>query len=110
MNPSAAMIGKTAVQGSAAKWYLLATREVALTLAGIFSVCFLKYYEMYKEAFDAGIWTSADPGPWLGRAVVFKLEVNMHIDRLDGGPCASFPIGYFSGGEVYLPDLNAKLA
>jgi hypothetical protein len=88
----------------------MATEAMAVRLAAIFSVCFPQYYQKYRAAFDAGVWYESDPGPWLGRAIVYKLQVHMHQDGLDAGPCASFPVGYFTGGEAYLPELGAKLA
>ena len=67
------------------------------------------YYQRYREAFEAGQWIESDPGPWLGRAIVYKLQVALHKDKQDVGPTASFPVGYFTGGEMLLPQLNAKL-
>jgi hypothetical protein len=110
MVPSADMTGKSSTQSQAVEWYFQASAQVASTLAGIFSVCFPFFYEKYRNAFEAGVWLTSDPGPWLGRAVVFKLQVYMHRDGLDAGPCASFPMGFFTGGEAFLPDLEAKLA
>jgi hypothetical protein len=110
MTPSADMTGKSCTQSQATDWYFCASAHVARILAGIFSVCFPKFYQLYRKAFDAGVWLTSDPGPWLGRAVVFKLQVYPHRDGLDGGPCASVPVGYFTGGEALLLDLDAKLA
>ncbi|KAG1719118.1 hypothetical protein EDB19DRAFT_1837036 [Suillus lakei] len=66
-------------------------------------------FKIYQKAFDAGVWEVADPGPWLGRAIVWKLNVLPHRDGLDGGPTAIFCLGHFSGGEAYLTDLKLKL-
>jgi hypothetical protein len=110
MTPSADMTGKSCTQSQATDWYFCASALVAQKLAGMFSVCFPKFYRLYQKAFEAGVWLTSDPGPWLGRAVVFKLQVYPHRDGLDAGPCASFPIGYFTGGEALLLDLDAKLA
>ncbi|KAK7012364.1 hypothetical protein R3P38DRAFT_2550174 [Favolaschia claudopus] len=52
----------------------------------------------------------ADPGPWIGRAIVYKLEVLEHVDGLDDGPTASFCVGDFAGGELYLSDIDVKLS
>jgi hypothetical protein len=65
-------------------------------------------YKKYQAAFDAGVWETADPGPWIGRAIVYKLQVLVHRDGKDDGPTASFPVGDFEGGEMYVPDLCAK--
>jgi hypothetical protein len=110
MAPSVDMTGKSSAQAQAVQWYYQASAGVAQTLAGMFSVCFPKFYLTYQRAFEAGVWLTSDPGPWLGRAVVFKLQVYLHRDGLDAGPCACFPMGFFTGGEAYFPDIQAKLA
>jgi len=83
---------------------------VAKRLAVMFEVLMPECYHKYKAAFDAGVWIKGDPGPWLGRAIVYKLQVCLHKDSHDGGPTASFPLGYFSGGEMLVPQLKAKLS
>ncbi|GLB36943.1 hypothetical protein LshimejAT787_0312300 [Lyophyllum shimeji] len=91
------------------EWYFQATQSMARRLAAMFKVAFPDYYQKYRRAFNAGVWTRSDPGPWLGRAIVWKLDVYMHRDGLDGGPTATFPMGAYQGGEFYLPDLRLKL-
>ncbi|KAJ8508340.1 hypothetical protein ONZ45_g9369 [Pleurotus djamor] len=78
--------------------------------SGSGTVAFPEYYAAYQAAFDAGVWMRADPGPWIGRAIVYKLQVLPHVDGKDNGPTACFPTGSFSGGEAYFPDLGIKLA
>ncbi|KAG1787192.1 uncharacterized protein HD556DRAFT_1213036, partial [Suillus plorans] len=89
--------------------YFKDTEELALCLATMFRTAFPEFYLKYERAFKAGKWTVVDPGPFLGRAVVWKLNVLPHQDGLDEGPAVIFPMGYFSGGECYLPDLKIKL-
>lgn len=96
--------------GMAVKWYFLATAELATALAAMFKSSFPEYHEKYAAAFKAGVWEESDPGPWLGRAIVYKLQVQAHVDGLDDGPTACFPLGRFTGGEIYFPDLGLKLA
>lgn len=91
------------------KHYLALTRMQALRLATYFKGAFPIIYAKYQQAFDAGVWHEVDPGPWIGRAIVYKLQVFVHVDGLDDGPTAAFPTGYFSGGEAYFPDLKLKL-
>lgn len=67
-------------------------------------------YEEYQTAFDAGRWFEEDPGPFIGRAIVYKLQIDTHRDTNDGGPTACFPVGSFSGGELIVPQLEAKFA
>jgi hypothetical protein len=73
----------------------------------MFSEFFPEEYEKYKEAFDAGVWIEQDPGPWLGRVIVYKLQVALHADKHDDGPTASFPAGYFEGGNMQVPQMRS---
>ncbi|KAG2031210.1 hypothetical protein BDR03DRAFT_986545 [Suillus americanus] len=75
------------------------TEQLALLLGAMFHEAFPDFYAKYVQAFKAGKWMVVDPGPFLGRA----------IDGLDEGPAVIFPMGHFSGGECYIPDLRLKL-
>ncbi|KAF8218961.1 hypothetical protein L208DRAFT_1345078 [Tricholoma matsutake] len=92
----------------AVNWYFQVTREIADLLSAYFKKAFPEYHKKYLEAFAAGCWSQVDPGPWLGRALVFKLQVLPHVDALDDGPTACFPVGFFSGGDMHLSDLGLK--
>lgn len=70
---------------------------------------FPEWYDIYQEAFEAGVWFADDPGPFLGRAIVYKLQGRLHRDRHDVGPSVSFPVGQYTGGEMVFPQLNVKL-
>lgn len=83
---------------------------MAIILAAYFAALYPKYYRKYKAAFDAGVWIKQDPGPFIGRVIVWKLQVSLHQDRSDAGPTAAFPNGMYEGGEFYAPELDAKLA
>ena len=50
-----------------------------------------------------------DPGPFLRRAIIFKLQGKLHKDGRDAGPSVSFGVGDYEGGEIYFPQLGAKL-
>lgn len=89
--------------------YFIATKPVALYLRECFAVAFPSYYKRYCMAFEAGRWIMEDPGPWLGRAIVWKLPVNSHVDGLDDGPTAIFNCGSYTGGALNLPDIHVKL-
>jgi hypothetical protein len=93
----------------AVKYYFMATWEVAEILKAYFKIAFPEEYLRYQDAFEAGIWEKEDTGPWLGRVIVYKLQVGPHQDRYDGGPTAIFNVGQYSGGDLYLPDLGLKL-
>ena len=92
-----------------AQRYFRTSRPVAIYLSACFEVAFPEYYVLYQAAFQAGVWETSDPGPWLGRAIVWKLPVKTHLDGLDDGPTAIFNVGKYTGGELYLPDLEVKL-
>ena len=80
-------------------------RTVALAFRAVFPV----WYDTYQKSFDASVWFADDPGPFLGRAVVYKLQGRLHKDKHDVGPSVSFPIGQFTGGEMVFPQLKTKL-
>lgn len=90
--------------------YYNATAPVARALSILFETVFPEIYREYREAFEAGVWLSDDPGPFLGRAVIYKLQGRLHKDRHDVGPSACFPVGSFTGGEMLFPQLSAKLS
>ncbi len=88
--------------------YYLATRPIARAIAIMFQAVFPDFYAEYQEAFDAGVWLQDDPGPFLGRAIIYKFQGRLHTDRKDFGPSVCFPVGYFTGGEMKFPQLGAK--
>ncbi|KAJ7788027.1 hypothetical protein B0H14DRAFT_3162834 [Mycena olivaceomarginata] len=59
-----------------------ACERVAIYLQCAFAEAFPTYYAKYTSAFKAGVWETADPGPWLGRAIVYKLQVGEHVDGM----------------------------
>ena len=92
----------------AVRWYYRATAKVAAILDEYFAVSFPDEHLKYQKAFKAGVWLMEDPGPWLGRAIVYKLQVKQHQDRSDGGPTAIFNVGQYTGGHLYLTSLGLK--
>jgi len=75
----------------------------------MFEAAFPQYYAKYREAFDAGVWFTNDPGPFLGRSIIYKLQGKLHKDSKDLGPSACFPVGSFKGGEMLIPQFQTKL-
>ena len=90
--------------------YYLATQATAQEVSDRFKAAFPKEYAKYAQAFEAGVVNLFDLGPFIGRALVWKMQVQVHQDGLDEGPGAIFPCGYFHGGHLYIPDLGLKLA
>jgi len=74
-----------------------------------FKTVFPQWYTRYQDTFDAGVWFADDPGPFLGRAIVYKLQSRLHKDRHDVEPSVSFPVGQFTGGEMVFLQLDIKL-
>jgi hypothetical protein len=107
-HPSADMV-RTASANQAVEWYFQHTIDLAIALDAMFKVSFPADYKTYEKAFKAGQWIQSDPGPWLGRAIVWKLQVLPHRDGLDAGPTAIFNLGRYEGGEAYFTDLKLKL-
>lgn len=89
--------------------YYTLTQDVAEAIAIMFEAGFPEVYKEYRQAFDAGVWVEEDPGPFLGRAIIYKLQGKLHKDRKDLGPSACFPTGWFDGGEMLLPQFRTKL-
>jgi hypothetical protein len=94
---------------SAIASYYSFTADVANAIAIMFKAVFPKVYAEYRQAFDAGVWLQEDPGPFLGRSIVYKLQSKLHNDGNDVGPSASFAVGSFEGGEMLVPQLKTKL-
>jgi hypothetical protein len=93
----------------AVREYFKGSQLVAMYLSACFEAAFPEYHRKYKTAFEARVWEAEDPGPWLGRAIIWKLPVETHMDGLDKGPTAIFNFGNYTGGKLYLPDLKLKL-
>ena len=64
--------------------------------------------ESASVPFGAGVWLEDDPGPWLGRAIIYKLNELIHVDASDKSPSVSFPCGEYIGREMIVPQLDTK--
>ncbi|KAJ8694407.1 hypothetical protein PTI98_009331 [Pleurotus ostreatus] len=96
---------------AATRAYYTATKEIAGLLGLVVKTLLPEQYEKYQEAFEAGVWfADEDPGPFLGRAVVWKLQLRMHKDKADAGFSISIPFGAYTGGYMIIPQLHAKLS
>lgn len=62
------------------------------------------------RAAAAGRWfQELNDRPFLGMATVWKLQVGVHLDESDWELCVITCGGAFTGGHLYLPDLNLCL-
>ncbi|KAJ2932938.1 hypothetical protein H1R20_g4175, partial [Candolleomyces eurysporus] len=91
---------------AAAGSYYFLTQEIADVLAIMFETVFPDWYAKYRKAFDAGVWVPGDPGPFLGRAIIYKLQGRLHRDRHDLGPSACFGVGSYTGGAMKVLNLR----
>ncbi|KAH7092688.1 hypothetical protein BKA62DRAFT_626045 [Auriculariales sp. MPI-PUGE-AT-0066] len=107
MSPSRDMTRKVETSAVLPTYYRL-TAAAVTRIEILFKVCMPLIYERYRDAFRAGVWLRADSGPWIGRAIVYKLDVELHRDALDEGPAAIFPVGNFTGGNLFFPDIGLK--
>ncbi|KAJ7488470.1 hypothetical protein B0H11DRAFT_1912959 [Mycena galericulata] len=59
----------------------------------------------YLKAFSPGCFLpGSDPGPFIGRALVWKLQVGAHLDGFEAGPVATTFEGSFRGRGLVFPD------
>ena len=74
----------------------------------LFKLAVPSVHQRSAPVFKAGVWVKDDNAPWIGQALVWKLQVDCHWDGLNEGPAAMFPVGNFNKGELYFPDLKLK--
>jgi len=82
----------------AVKKYFTDKEGTLARLASMFQAAFPDCYEKYRKAFEVGCWTKEDKGPWIGRVIVWKLQVSLYRDALDEGPTACFPCRNYEDG------------
>lgn len=90
--------------------YFSETEEIAVIIGEMFRATFPEEYVEYEAAFTAGRWVVQDPGPFMARCVVYKLDTALHYDDNDVGPTAVFVVGDFTGGRMDFPQLKCKFA
>ena len=78
---------------------LLCAKPNAKILLGMFQAAFSEWYEKYSDAFAAGVWLQHDPGPFLGRVIINKLQERLHKDVHDLGPSNCFGVGIIWEGK-----------
>lgn len=88
--------------------YYDSSRAVAQHIEAYLLAVFPQWAKDYRSCFDAGRLLPQDPGPFLGRAIIYKLQGEVHKDCRDAGPSASFGVGYYDGGNMLVPQLGAK--
>lgn len=66
-------------------------------------------YAEYDAIFNAGKVFDNDSAPFLGKAIMYKLQLKLHKDLGDRGWTISLPVGSFTGGHLIIPQLELKL-
>ena len=83
-----------------------ATQNLEANVEAVIKVFFPNYYTNMKNVCEAGKIIQRPTGCHNGRAIVFKLPVLPHWDDTDFGVTVSFPAGKFTGGYLYIPQLD----
>lgn len=111
MTPSKDML-KSCTSAMAWQGFFASTTDITHEVGIRFKYFSKTWYHNYRQAFQAGRFfdEETDPGPFLGRALVWKVQVEPHVDTKDKGPSAMFNSGYYKGGALYYPDLKLKIA
>ena len=61
------------------------------------------------EIFKAGRWYQEINSSWLGTAIVYKLQTDIHFDESDGKlPTVIFCLGQFDKGFLEMPDIGLR--
>ena len=107
MVPSADCFKNATVNLHTRLWFRV-TRKLALQLSAAFKIFMPKKYAEFRRAFLSGRWFMEDPGPFLGRVLVFKLQLYAHFDSSEAGPSISFPSGFYNGGHFEAPQLGIR--
>ncbi|KZV97597.1 hypothetical protein EXIGLDRAFT_764254 [Exidia glandulosa HHB12029] len=70
-------------------------------------------FASYERTYAAGnAFSGKVPGPFLAQVTVHKCQSRCHRDQSDGKGrfCLTMPAGKYSGGRMFLPDLNIILS
>jgi len=90
--------------------YLEAQQPLSDLLKELVKAAFPYEYEVLEKTWEAGRWVGSPASPFLGEAIVWKYQVNLHKDPSDWGICLTTPSGAYEGGEAIFPDLKLKFS
>jgi len=110
--PSSDLLGKGGSRKQAAvRRYIFAAELQAKYLDCLLKLNAPREYATLKRSAKAGRWyTECNGGCFLGLATVWKCQVGVHLDQKDWELCVITCGGNYTGGNLYLPDLNLCLA
>jgi hypothetical protein len=100
----------TTLSVSGVEGYMMGTKEAACYLSKLYKAVYPEGWLRNQAAFEAGHWYRDDPGPWLARAIVWKLQVKTHADDKDGSPAICFSTNNTCQSPMVLPQIGAILA
>lgn len=75
------------------EWYIAQSQPITGILAGYLNVFWPEVYHEFKKRFAAGRTIDSDTGPWIARALLYKMWLFMHYDQYDKDVRASFACG-----------------
>jgi hypothetical protein len=92
------------------RFYQQATAKQALYLNKLLEKLAPKEWSRLKKAQEAGQWyQDEEDSCFLGLATIWKLQVGCHLDSKDFEFSVITCGGNFTGGKLYLPDLDLCL-
>ncbi|KAK1216501.1 hypothetical protein PQX77_020853 [Marasmius sp. AFHP31] len=101
---------RTATSHVAAAEWLRSSWKIQQQLRKMTHSFFPEYYEESAVACKAAITRNSPVvGPWIGKAIVWKLQGSSHIDDHDIIPTATYPMGVYEGGYMDLIDIDTRL-
>jgi hypothetical protein len=110
--PSADLRTSSAFRQMAVDWYIKGSCVIHTALSQLVKMAFPDEWERYQRVYQKGRWIKYQGDEcclFLGEAIIWKLQVEPHIDVLDEGFCLCFPTGSLSGGRAVFPDLDLVL-
>ncbi|KZS89565.1 hypothetical protein SISNIDRAFT_397745, partial [Sistotremastrum niveocremeum HHB9708] len=106
----------SAARATVMEWYMKRTGSLHKYLNALAEASFPDEWKRNRKAYEAGQWTRSDTrqGGFLARAIVWKLQVDVHRDSQDepGGICICFNGGSYMSAEkrgrtgIVFPDLG----
>lgn len=108
MSPSASFTANARATATHEQFYLDCL-EVNIRLDAIMEREFPIQYPIFRKAHLAGRWTEVDPGPHLGRVIIWKLPSEIHLDDSDSLPTIIYVLsGNYVGGYFDALDLHTR--
>lgn len=107
MTPSAV---KSATQSLSQQAFISRTSSTTLIASAICQAFFPATHKAALRHFKAGKYFEADTGPWLGRALGYKVPTTTHPDEGDSGTTFITSVGCYSGGCLEFLDLELTFA